>query len=180
MLRVAIDCVEVVLGPLKQALGKLSIQRPEAKIMDGESLVETVPRVTPDHVLLQGTFQSGALLTFQLRPGKPFPGTPGMTWSIYGDTGEIRITAPGHFLNLDYPETKIEIHDLATDKVEEVAIEKDEFSDLPRPAQNIARLYEGIAKGDHDKIADFGAAIGRHRFLESIRKSSAGNIVVDL
>ena len=178
MLLIAIDYVEEVLGPLKEIIGKAGIQRPEAQILDGES-VETHSRRNPDHIQLQGTFQSGALLSYHLRGGLPFPGAPGLAWRIYGDKGEIRVTAPGPMLNLDYPETKIEVHDHATNKVEEIAMDKNEYSELPRVAQNIAVIYETIAKGDNDKIT-FRSAAKRHRFLDLFSKSSAENVIVTL
>ena len=166
-----------MLGPLKQITGKIGLQRPESKILDGETVIETVTRHTPDHVLMQGTFQSGALISFQMRGGNPFPGTPGLVWRIYGETGEINVTSPGIALNIDYRDkVKIEVHDHATNKVEEIAIEKDELSGLPQTAQNVARTYEAIVEGKNGTT--FNEAINLHKLLDSLRKSSAEDISV--
>lgn len=38
-----------------------------------------------------------------LRGGKPFKDTPGLEWRIYGETGEIRVTAGGHYFKSGTP-----------------------------------------------------------------------------
>lgn len=56
--------------------------------------VTQVPYNTPDQIMLLARLTSGCVLSYHLRGGDAFPGTPGMTWSIYGEKGEIRITNP--------------------------------------------------------------------------------------
>jgi hypothetical protein len=62
--------------------------------------------------MLQGTLESGALISAHLQGGKAFPDTPGLGLRIDGKNGGIRDVAPGVFPHMGFPETKITIHDM--------------------------------------------------------------------
>lgn len=68
-------------------------------------------------------------------------------------------------LNVGSPDTKLELYD-ASGKAREVAPDEDQWSKLPLPAQNIARLYEAYRKKDW--YPDFDYAIKRHELIETM------------
>jgi len=130
-------------------------------------------RTTPDQIMLQGTLQSGAVLSIHQRGGTPFKDTPGLLWRIYGQTGEIQVTAAGSFLQVGYPGMEIRVYDFTSDSVEVVEWSVDEAAkNLPGPAQNVARLYEAFADGRTQDYADWGEALKRHKLLDELYKSS--------
>ena len=111
------------------------------------------------------------VLSIHLRGGSPFKEEPGLILRIYGEAGEIQVTASGAFLQVGYPDMKIKLHSHATDEVEEVKWETSSTDEsLPTPARNVARMYEAYANGE--SIPNFEAALKRHRLLEAVYKSS--------
>jgi predicted dehydrogenase len=114
--------------------------------------------------------QSGAVLSYHLRGGKAFPSGPNLVWRIYGEKGEIEITAPSAGLNVGSDETKILLHDQVTGELETVKVEKDEWDELPNQARNIARLYEAFRKGETDGVVSFAEAVKRHELIDGMYK----------
>lgn len=129
-------------------------------------VVEAAPNSVPDQILLQGTVASGAAVSIHYRGGPPFPGTPNMQWWIQGSKGEIRLMSSSWSLNVGREDTKVELLDKETAKVEEVRPEKDQWDELPIPAQNIARVYEAYRKGEW--VPDFELGVRRHEMLEEM------------
>lgn len=167
----SIDSVLYVLGDFTSYSTILANRRPQTKIIDRktDTVVDTVTKDTPDQVLVQGTLTSGAVLSAHYRGGKPFASPPQALWRIYGEKGEIEVTAPSPLYNVVTPAlVKILLHDQAQGEVEEIKIEKDafdaEFGDLPGPAQNIGRLYEAYRKGENT-VVWFEEAVARHDML---------------
>jgi len=76
---------------------------------DGKILDEKHPITADDTIFLQGMLSSGIPLSYSLRGGPKFKDVPGLDWRIYGETGEIRLTATGPFLQIGYPDMKIEV-----------------------------------------------------------------------
>jgi hypothetical protein len=112
-------------------------------------ITKNAPNTVPDQIMLQGIASpSGAPVAIHLRGGSPFPGTPEIEWRIQGDEGELRLTSPSHFLNIGHPETKVELFDAGTGRVEVLEPEKDQWDELPVQAHNIARMYEAFRKGE--------------------------------
>jgi hypothetical protein len=73
-----LDLVELVLEELSSFNSRLSVQRPQVFIRssDGE-VIETVTTNVADHIMLQGTLDSGAPLSTLFRQGPPFKDTSG-------------------------------------------------------------------------------------------------------
>jgi len=158
------------LGPLKQYSTFIGNQRPETRIVDRatNTVVDTVIKTSADQILLQGTLQSGALLSYHLRGGKPFPSAPKFLWRIYGDKGEIELTASSAGLNVGYGDEQILVHDQATGNVEKVEVEKDEWDELGVTARNVARLYEAFRNGETDGVASFEEAVKHHELIDGM------------
>lgn len=102
-----------------------------------------------DHLLIHGTVDpSNAVVVINFTGGDGLPGLPVLDWRIQGETGWLRITSSSVVLNVGSPDTKLELFDATSGKVEVVVPEDDKWSKLPVPAQNIARLYEAYRKND--------------------------------
>ena len=169
-----IDFVLLVLGELSDFRSQLNIQRPQIPIIGSDgSLLEIVTTDVADHIMLQGTLiSSGAPLSVTFRRGPPFVGTPGFIWSIHGEKGEIRITAAGPALQADDEETNITVHSFDQEEVEVIEWDR-RFKDLPRPARNVAAMYEAFASLETETYPDFGHAVLRHRHIEEVYKSAS-------
>jgi predicted dehydrogenase len=128
---------------------------------------ENVEKTTPDHVMIQGSLKSGAVLSATIRGGSPFKGSPGLEWRIYGEKGEIKITGPSAFIEI-VGTNSIQLHDFATDKIVEIALKKGAFAEMDPINRNLARVYEAIAAGDKSLLCDFEDAVKRHHFIEEI------------
>ena len=167
-----IDFVMLVLGELSVFRSQLSILRPQVPIIGSDGTVlETVATDVADHIMLQGILSSGAPLSVTFRRGGPFKGTPGFSWSIYGEKGEISITAAGPALQANDDETSIAVHEFDKEGFELVEWDRS-FKDLPRPARNVAAMYEAFADRGTRNYPDFSHAVLRHRHIEEVFKSA--------
>ena len=150
----------------------LANRRPFVQLLgdDGNVLEDKHPKTADDTIFLIGTLSSGIPLSFTLRGGKAFKGTPGLEWRIYGEKGEIKVTASGPFLQIGYPDMKIEVHDVEKDVVEEIKIPEDEFDKFGIPARNVARVYRGIEQGRSN--CSFEDAVERHRLIDEMYREN--------
>jgi len=173
----SIDTVQYVLGygfkPAPKTV--LANRRPIVQLVDatGKVIDEKYPKDTEDTIFLSGTLPSGIPLSFTLRGGKPFKDMPGLEWRIYGETGEIRLTSSGPFLQIGYPDMKIQVHDFEKDTVEDVELDKDEFDEEGKyglAARNVGRVYKEFAEGK--SICTFEDAVERHALIDTIYKEN--------
>ncbi|KAI9727169.1 MAG: transcription regulator gal80 [Chrysothrix sp. TS-e1954] len=167
-----LDFVFDILGDLKSYDGQLATQRPEVDIIgaNGE-LIGKGSRDSPDQVLLQGVFKSGAVFSYHMRGGATFKGTPGFRWNIYGEKGEIEITSTSPLITFNPDDQQIRVHDHAKDEVEVVDWRtEDAAGKLPGAAQNVARHYEAYAAGRKQQYVDWDEAVERHKFIDSMGK----------
>ncbi|KAK4505939.1 hypothetical protein PRZ48_003904 [Zasmidium cellare] len=178
-----IDFVLYALGQdVKSLNATVSTQRPVSKLKLANGSFEEMKRETPDHVSLQGHLTSGALIDASLRGGPAFKDSPGFVWNIYGETGEIEVTAPGVVLNVGFgPAVSVKLHDHQKDTVEVVDWKvEDEEERLPIPAQNVGRLYRAFKEGRREEYADWEEAVGRHSLLARMVESSERGVAVTL
>lgn len=153
-----IDYVHQVLGGWEKFDAKMQIQRPELKIVGHEgNITSTVLSDVPDFLSVHGTLASnngitvpGASLVATFRLGPPFKGDPGLTWTIAGQTGELRVTAPGPYLmsgdSYNGP-VNIEHHDYLTNQVKVLEWSWPQWqSELPLRARSVAEMYERYAE----------------------------------
>jgi predicted dehydrogenase len=158
------------LGTFKKVSGITANRRLLIQLLnkDGSVAVKDFPKTTDDTILVQGVASNDAPVSYSLRGGKAFKGTPGQDWRIYGEKGEIRLTAGGPFLQIGYPDIAIAVHDFASDEVEEVHVGKDSFDKFNLSVRNVARVYEAIADGDKSILCDFEDAVERHRLIDTL------------
>jgi predicted dehydrogenase len=126
-----IDFVHEVLGDWQDfhAIGKA--HRPSLNVIGADGKITgSVKSDDPDYLSVHGTLQSnksvvapGATLVATSRLGPQFKYEPGFVWTVNGEKGELRLAAPGPYLQSGYsfdgPIT-IAHHDHATDKVMEL------------------------------------------------------------
>jgi predicted dehydrogenase len=141
---------------------------------DGKVLNSNFPKSSDDTIFLHGYLSTGIPISYTLRGGIPFKDTPGLDWRIYGSKGEIRVTASGPFLQVGYPDVKIQVHDVEKGIVEDVGIEVDDVDTLLKgyglPSKNTGRVYRELAEGRNN--CNFEDAVERHGFIEEIYKEN--------
>ncbi|KAI4916219.1 hypothetical protein J4E85_010307 [Alternaria conjuncta] len=153
-----IDYVHEVLGGWEESHTKMQIQRPNLKLLGADGSVNrTVKTDVPDLISAHGTLNTekgvtvpGATLTASFSLGQPFKGEPGFVWYIAGETGELRVTAPGPYLmsgdSYDGP-ISIQHHDYATDEVRDLGWDWPEWQkELGLRARSVAEVYERYAE----------------------------------
>jgi predicted dehydrogenase len=165
-----IDTALSVFGELKPGAytPMLANLRPRMKIQqdDGSLTEETFEKDTPDQILLQGRIERSppAVFSLHLRAGTKFKDTPGSTWKIYGDKGELQVSFASAGPQIGAM-SEMKFNDLMGGEVEHIKVEEDkEWTDLPVQGQNIGRLYEAYADGKG--YADFEVALRRHRLID--------------
>ncbi|KAL2070662.1 hypothetical protein VTL71DRAFT_13688 [Oculimacula yallundae] len=177
----SIDYIQAALGygfsPAPKSL--VASRRTHQKLLSstGEVVQEKYAITSDDTIFLNGTLSSSIPLSLSLRGGKAFKGTPGLEWRIYGETGEIRVTSTGPFLNIGYDDVKIEVYDFDLSggeggEVEVVEVEKDEFDEKEwgLPSRNVARLYKELAEGKNN--CSFEDAVERHELIANMYKEN--------
>ncbi|KAH6714383.1 NAD-binding Rossmann fold oxidoreductase family protein [Leptodontidium sp. MPI-SDFR-AT-0119] len=177
----SIDYIQAVLGygftPAPKTL--LASRRSHQKLLSSsnELIKENHSITSDDTIFLHGTLSTGIPLSFSLRGGKPFKDVPGLDWRIYGETGEIRVTSSGPFLNVGYPDVKIAVSDFdlgggESKDVVVVEAEKDEFDgdEWGVPSRNVARVYRALSEGSVN--CSFEDAVERHEFIDGMYREN--------
>lgn len=164
------DLVLYCLGELHEFSTLTSVQRSQIEIMGSDSQVlEVLKRTSMDHIVLQGFLRSGAVICVLQRGGRPFKGTPGLDWRIYGERGEIRMTIEqSSYPHLTSDGIDIEVHDSAQNTLDKIKPET--TSRFASPIAEIEKIYEAFAMGEHQP--DWREAARRHQLMDKIHKGS--------
>jgi hypothetical protein len=104
----------------------LTIHHPVIDIIDhdGSVVEKSHQRTSHDQVLLSGTMESGAILSYHLRSGPNSYGLPALDWRIQGSTGEIRITSDTFNIFIQTGDMCFEVADYESGVVEELRLKK--------------------------------------------------------
>jgi predicted dehydrogenase len=136
---------------------------------NNEVVVKDAPNTVPDQIMFHGlTTPSNTPVTIHFKGGESFPGTPNMDWRILGTNGEIRLTGPSESLNVGRKDTKVELYDVGSGKIEILVGDPSPLDELPFMAHNIARQYEAFRKGEW--YPDFEWAVRRHEIIDEMWK----------
>ncbi|KAL1595070.1 hypothetical protein SLS60_009757 [Paraconiothyrium brasiliense] len=173
----SLEAIQVVLGPLKDYNPLLAVHFPTVQLTDHTgAATTTVPRTSHDHFFLNGTFNTGATLSYSLRGGPAFDDTSGAFWRIYGTKGAIQVTGPDSYLQIADDNVKTVLFEYGKEGLEEVYPEKDEWcaEQFSLYSKNIARLYEGFAHGNgvSEGVLGWEDAVNRHVTVEEIYKKA--------
>ncbi|KAF4633141.1 hypothetical protein G7Y89_g4982 [Cudoniella acicularis] len=175
----ATEFVTAAFGEFKIWHSLLSNRLTTKDIVDSsqnKTIIKSAPNDVPDQIMLQAFVgSSNAPLTLHFRGGSTFPGTPATDWRIQGSKGELRLTSSSESLNVGREDTKLELYDAETGKVEVIVPERDEWDGLRLQARNIAREYEAWRKGEW--VPDFTWAVKRHEMIEGMWKKYDEDLV---
>ncbi|KZF19309.1 putative oxidoreductase [Xylona heveae TC161] len=176
-----LEYMSSVLGEWKSVSSTCAISWPVKDITDPDDdnkiIEQAVPNTVPDQILLHGFTDSNAFVTVRLHGCLGPPNTPQVDWRIQGENAWLRVTSSGPYINVGYPETKLELYDMESGEVKELVPEINDWNSLPLPAQNIADLYDACRKNHW--YPDFDWALKRHEQIDQIwnqYKSSARDI----
>jgi hypothetical protein len=158
-----------------------------------EVLDRARPNDVPDQISLNAVLDTGTLLTYKLHGQTAFdphanpqdsssrPKTPAIDWRIFGSAGQIRITSYDSMnntwsLNHGPDLLEVEIYDARTHTLTQLPTVEDNFSHLPTPARNMARLYEAFAQakaGDETSwYPDFEYGLQKHELIDAMYKEN--------
>lgn len=116
---------------------------------------------------MHGTVEfSNAPVMINLTGGEGIPGTPNLDWRIQGETGWLRLTTSSVALNVGSSDIKLEVYKAGSEAGTMLSLERDEWSQLPIPAQNIARLYNAYHNGNW--YPDWEYALQRFETVETL------------
>ena len=192
----AVDYLQAVLGyEWSKTSSVLVTGRKETVLVGktGEVIDEHFPVGAPDAVFFQGLLKGDGEsvgrevpINMSIRGGQVFKDTDGMEWRIYGEKGEIRVTAAGPFLQVGYEGMSVKVYDFQADQVEEVKWDESPFEGLEMKVRNVAKVYEAIwrvleeAKGKavteeqlkKERLCSFEDAMDRHKLLDGMLKEN--------
>jgi predicted dehydrogenase len=150
----------------------LKTQQPIIQILgkNGEVIKKDAPMETPDTIFLQGVLSPSIPLSIQFRVGAPFPGTPGLDWRIKGEEGEIRITGSGPFIQIGYPDLKLQVESNGEVETFEIGQFGEEEGIDGIPYGNVSRVYRELRDGRVN--CTFEEAVELHKVLEEAWKAN--------
>jgi predicted dehydrogenase len=166
-----------VLGDFDTLQSFLKVENAEIPVLGDDGKPENVyKKNVPDHVLVQGTLESGAVASIAYRfvHMNAAIGEVGIRWIISGTDGEIEITTDQSQWQIFSPKSKLRIK-LNGQETEEVTLPNahsgyaEKVSDL---CVNTANILDAFAKGDTTRYADFESALKTHRLLDRIVEKS--------
>ncbi|RYP43852.1 hypothetical protein DL768_009632 [Monosporascus sp. mg162] len=175
------DWVQHTLGDIQNIQSHLQLQRPTLKVQDSHTgrFIDTVESDVPDLIYVTGTLPGtehivkDATLHMRFRRAQAFLGEPALVWSIYGEKGEIRLTAAlDTMLQVSsLMDVTIDIDDHENNEVQRVEWKWGAYPELHYLSRSYGPLYEAYYTGDVGKYADFGHAVKRHTQLDGILAS---------
>ena len=175
-----LDALCFVLGEFREVTGLVATQRTTITMIETGA---TLPKTSPDQVLIAGSLESGAVVSAHIQSGVLH--AQGVRFTIHGTEGDLVISASGL-----YP---IEMADLrlqgAQGKSAGPLAPGKPLEDLPVPASyrlvppqvptgfvfNVAQLYALVAADIRDgtsRAPDFELALKRHTLLDTIQRAS--------
>ncbi|KAJ5815565.1 hypothetical protein N7474_007342 [Penicillium riverlandense] len=175
-----IDYIQSVVGDIIPGTDhvQLQIQRPDIRVRDPQTdaIIESIRSDVPDLLSLHGSLPesshvraNASLVAYFLR-GQPFPGDPSLSWTLTGETGTIRLTAPaGISLQADaYAEpVTIAVHQFDMDKVDQVLWTWSERQmEVPPRARSVQHSLISFANRDESGYVSLEDAARRAQQIE--------------
>ena len=166
-----------MLGNFKVVQSALKVQDKTAKTLDDKNGVVDVayPVTAPDTMFIQGILENGALASLTLRSVRTTVDDSGFRWIISGTKGEIELTTePGVIGFLPPGGSQIHVRKWGSE-AEVVKFKLDEGEHIrlvPPPGQNVARVWEALAKGEEDGFASIEESVKTQELLELIHQNA--------
>lgn len=166
--------MQEVLGELGDFSARIFNLRPTAFVTDTG---ETIPKTSPDQVLMQGSLASGAALSVHYRGGMS-RGT-NLLWEINGTEGDIQVTAPhGGCQMAQLTIRGAKGKDGEMEVLTPPASMYDGWPDTP-VVRNVARIYALVAEDINTgsrKAPTFDDAVRLHETLDAIERSAGEKV----
>lgn len=139
----------------------------------GEMINPAHPKTAPDHILVQGVLESGAVASIDFRKAKKPVDGLGLRWLITGTGGEIEVTLPEDHLQFGHKERaiRLRVKDEDVQTINFANTEPEHVQKIPYPGTNSARVYEAFPDAT-EGFADFEAALKTHKLLERIARDA--------
>ncbi|WP_019074878.1 Gfo/Idh/MocA family protein [Streptomyces hokutonensis] len=166
----ALDMFRCAVGDFTELSATLATRTPRMVIAEtGENITVT----SPDHVLVQGVLESGALATAQILTGG-LQGA-GMRIEVYGREGRLVLEAENNWIASSelYVGLARAEHDVVRIAVPD--IHRTVLPDEPPAVRNVGRVYTELAAAIHDggrAEPDFGTAVELHRLIDAVNESA--------
>jgi predicted dehydrogenase len=164
-----LDQVEYLFGNLTEVSATIGVQVPRWRLADTGETLETD---APDNILVTGAIAGGGLLSFQAA-SVPYNGS-GWRLEAYGTKGTLVATSAA----LPQITPTLIRGARGSDSLTALDVPAGEpagFTVPAGPGHNIARSYAAMAKAIREGTTaapDFRHAVGVHRLLDVVRKSS--------
>ncbi|KAJ6439467.1 oxidoreductase [Purpureocillium lavendulum] len=170
-----LDTFIAVLGDLTdtQAILKTQYKKTRLVTSNGSVVDPEFHKTAPDHILLQGVTEQGAVASFTFRKPKDAVDDTTFRWIISGTEGEVLITGNEWWQMMDKElHLQVKIGTEPTQTVDFGSYRIPAAEKVGTVAANVASVYDAFAKGDTAKYATFESAAKTHRTLERIRKGA--------
>lgn len=170
-----LDSLTHVLGDFSEVQAILKLTFDSVSILDDKgTLVDPAyPKTSPDQILVQGTLESGAVVSIAQRHSKADVDGASFRWIITGTEGEIEVIVRQSNWQFGDPKRTLKMK-VGTNEAQHVDfLSNDELEGkVPAIAANIARQYRAFAKDDTEAVATFESALKTHRLLDRILKAA--------
>lgn len=162
------DTIQSILKTQTPAVPTLSMET-------GQVVNPAHPKTAPDHILVQGILESGAVASLAFRKAKKPADGLGLRWTITGTEGEIEVTIPEDHLQMAHEDRAIRLRMGRDEEVKTIdwrdAAEPDHVTKIARPGTNSARTYEAMVQ-ENDRYASFESALETHKLLDKIARNA--------
>ncbi|KAK1754282.1 putative oxidoreductase [Echria macrotheca] len=186
-----LDSFVDVLGDFQTLQAGLHTQQTTVSLINlatREVIDPEYPRTAPDHIMVQGQLETGAVASIGFRHTLSSVDSVAIKWIISGTNGEIEVLFPerlgkvGSQWQTAHPGATLKVRVGREPEVELVdfnamAGPNDAVAGLSPVAMNTGLLYDAFAHGEEEKYATFETALRTHRLLDRIaRAAGAGGL----
>ncbi|RFU81063.1 oxidoreductase family [Trichoderma arundinaceum] len=173
------DSFRYILGEFASFQSILDIQHNNVKLIDfatGEVTDPARKRTAPDHMLLNGKLESGAVASIAFRKVTKTVDGKGLRWLISGTKGELEITIDGPNFQMDVAEKQLRLVQASDGQTQDI-----DFSDpkelgyaknISPMGVNTSRLLERSLVAPTE-VASFEDALKLHQLLDKIAEAAS-------
>lgn len=173
-----VDALCSCLGEFREVSATLATRRDSFVVVETQ---QEFPMAVDDQVIVNGILESDVTVAIHYRGGT-CRGT-NLRWEINGTEGDLEVTAPsGHAQMSELTLRGGRNGDVALSELAIPARYRLTPPEISGQAVNVAEVYAEFAKGDAAPypVADFAAAVIRHRLLDAIERSAVSGRRVTL
>ncbi|MGE0136010.1 MAG: Gfo/Idh/MocA family protein [Dehalococcoidia bacterium] len=166
----SLDALAFCLGEFEDVSAVVSTRVPRVALEGTDQMLDVT---SPDHVLLSGTIEGGALVSAAIK-SVPAVGT-GFRFEVQGSEGTLRVTSTGGAQMGDLYLEGAQHGERALHEIPLEVTDRWVPDTLSGPPLNVAQLVRRLGNainGGGPAHPDFGHAVRRHRFLDALEEAS--------